>query len=133
MFFRDEKGIVDDWIYILKVKDKRISPFYLAFWLQTPTIQKEIKRLARGVGTVTIPISLLKEISLSLPDQSKLPWFKEMYLKMINERKKGNTEKASEIMKDVCNKIEENLKKFTLITLNHREQNDGCETRFPLS
>ena len=82
---------------------------------------------------MTIPISLLKEISLSLPDQSKLPWFKEMYLKMINERKKGNTEKASEIMKDVCNKIEENLKKFTLITLNHREQNDGCETRFPLN
>lgn len=107
----NEKGIADDWIYILKVKDKRISPFYLAFWLQTPTIQKEIKRLARGVGTVTIPISLLKEIPLSLPDQSKLLWFKEMYLKMINERKRGNMEKASEIMKDVCNKIEENLKK----------------------
>ena len=67
--------------------DKRISPFYLAFWLQTPTIQKEIKRLARGVGTVTIPISLLKEISLSLPDQNKLLWFKKMYLKMINEKK----------------------------------------------
>ena len=88
----NEKGIADDWIYILKVKDKRISPFYLAFWLQTPTIQKEIKRLARGVGTVTIPISLLKEISLSLPDQSKLLWFKKMYLKkmylkMINEKK----------------------------------------------
>ena len=81
----NEKGIADDWIYILKVKDKRISPFYLAFW--THTIQKEIKRLARGVGTVTIPISLLKEISLSLPEQSKLPWYKEMYLKMVNERK----------------------------------------------
>ena len=43
-------------------------------------------------------------------------------------------EKAPEIMKDVCNKIEENLKKkITLITLNHREQNNGCETKFPLS
>lgn len=63
----NEKGIADDWIYILKVKDKRISPFYLAFWLQTPTIQKEI--------------------SLPLPDQSKLLWFKKMYLKMINEKK----------------------------------------------
>ncbi len=29
-----------------------------------------------------------------------------MYLKMINERKRGNMEKAPEIMKDVCNKIE---------------------------
>ncbi len=107
----NEKGIADDWIYILRVRDKRISPFYLAFWLQTPTIQKEIKRLARGVGTVTIPISLLKEIPLPLPDLSKLPWFKEVYLKMISERKRGNVEEASEIMKDVCDKIEENLKK----------------------
>ena len=67
--------------------------------------------MARGVGTVTIPISLLKEISLSLPDQSKLPWYKEMYLKMVNERKKKNLEKASEIMKNVCSEIEKNLKK----------------------
>jgi len=76
---------------------------------------------------------VVKEISLSLPDQSKLLWFKAMYLKMINERKRGNMEKAPEIMKDVCNKIEENLKKFTLITLNYLEQNNGCETMFPLS
>ena len=62
---------------------------------------------------------VVKEISLSLPDQSKLLWSKEMYLKMINERKRGNMEKAPEIMKDVCNKNEENLKKFTLITLNY--------------
>ncbi len=107
----NEKGIADDWIYILKVKDKRISPFYLAFWLQTSTIQKEIKRLARGVGTVTIPVSLLKEIPLLLPHQSKLPWFKEMYLKMVNERKRGNMEKASKIMKSVCSEIEKNFRK----------------------
>ena len=36
----NEKGIADDWIYILKVKDKRISPFYLAFWLQTLQFRK---------------------------------------------------------------------------------------------
>jgi len=59
---------------------------------------------------LTIPISLLKEISLSLPDQSKLLWFKEMYFKMIDERKRGNMKKTSEIMKDVCDKIEEKLK-----------------------
>ena len=34
-----------------------------------------------------------------------------MYLKIIDERRRGNMEKAPEIMKDVCNKIEENLKK----------------------
>jgi len=71
---------------------------------------------------VTIPISLLKGISLSLPEQSKLLWFKEMYLKMINERKRGNMKKVSEIMKDVCNKIEENLKKYA-----HHPKPSGTE------
>ena len=107
----EEKGIADDWIYILRVRDNRFSPYYLVFWLQTATIQQEIRRLARGVGTVTVPTSLLKEIPLLLPEQSKLPWYKEMYLKMVNERKKKNLEKASKIMKNVCSEIEKNLKK----------------------
>ena len=38
-------------------------------------------------------------------------WRGLMYLKIIDERRRGNMEKAPEIMKDVCNKIEENLKK----------------------
>lgn len=107
----EEKGIADDWIYIGRVRDNRLSPYYLAFWLQTPTIQREIRRLARGVGTVTIPILLLKEIPVLLPKQNKLPWDKEMYLKMIDERKKKNLVKASEIMKNVCYELEKNLKK----------------------
>jgi len=105
-----EKGIADDWIYILRVKDDRLSPYYLAFWLQTPTIQQEIRRLARGVGTVTIPISLLKEIPVLIPKQNKLSWFKEMYFKMVNERENGNIEKASEVKDEVCFKIEKILK-----------------------
>ena len=106
-----EKGIADDWIYILQVRDDRLSPYYLVFWLQTPTIQHEIRRLARGVGTVTIPILLLKEAPILLPKQNKLQWYRKMYLRMIKERKKKNLVKASEIMKDVCSEIERNLKK----------------------
>ena len=106
----EEKGIADDWIYILRVKDERLSPYYLAFWLQTKTIQNEIRRLARGVGTITIPISLLKEIPILLPEKNKYQWYKEMYIKMINERQKGNIDKAKIIMENVCSEIEKKLK-----------------------
>ena len=102
----EEKGIADDWIYILRVKDNRLTPYYLAFWLQTATIQQEIRRLARGVGTVTIPISLLKEIPILIPEQSELRWYEKTYFKMINERKRGNIEKASRIKDEVCIKLE---------------------------
>lgn len=105
-----EKGIADDWIYILRVKDNRLSPYYLAFWLQTPTIQQEIRRLARGVGTITISISLLKEIPVLIPKQNELLWFEEMYFKMVSEREKGNIKKASEVKDEVCFKIEKVLK-----------------------
>lgn len=107
----EEKGIADDWIYILRVKDKRLSPYYLAFWLQTPTMKKEIKRLARGVGTITIPISLLKEIPILPPTQDELLWAKKMYLKMTNAKMEGNVEKAIQIKDEVCNKLEEKLKR----------------------
>lgn len=109
-----EKGLADDWIYILRVKDNRLSPYYLAFWLQTPTIQQEIRRLARGVGTITIPISLLKEIPVLIPKQNELLWFEEMYFKMVSEGKKGNIKKASEVKDEVCFKIEKILKERTI-------------------
>jgi type I restriction enzyme M protein len=105
----EEKGIADDWIYILQVKDKRLTPYYLVFWLQTPTIQHEIKRLARGVGTITIPISLLKEIPILIPAKSEFTWYEEMYFKMINERQRGNIEKAFKIKEEVCIKLEREL------------------------
>lgn len=105
----EEKGIADDWIYIIRVKDKKLSSYYLAFWLLTPTIQKEIRRLARGVGTITIPISLLKEIPILIPDQNKLDWYKEMYYKMVYEKNKRNLKNAIKIKNEVCNMIEKNL------------------------
>lgn len=107
----EEKGIADDWIYILRVKDDRISPFYLVFWLQTPIIQREIKRLSRGVGTITIPISLVLEIPILIPGKGELEWFEEMYLEMLNKSRKGNVEEANRIKDIVSAKLEEKLKR----------------------
>ncbi|MGC8843783.1 MAG: N-6 DNA methylase, partial [bacterium] len=35
----NEVGIADDWIYIIRIKDNRLSPYFLALWLQTTFVQ----------------------------------------------------------------------------------------------
>jgi len=102
----DEKGIADDWIYIIRVEDRRLSPFYLAFWIQTPIIQKEIKRLARGVGTMTIPIALVKELPILLPNSNVLKKCEQKYREMISGRESMHYEKAKQIMEKTCKNLE---------------------------
>jgi type I restriction enzyme M protein len=104
-----EKGIVDDWIYIIRVKDERLNPFFLAFWLQTDIMQKEIRRLARGVGTITIPISLVKELPIMLPSQSLLKECEEKYYEMIKNRKNNQIREALKIKDEICVKLELSL------------------------
>ena len=91
-----EEGIADDWIYILRVKNDKISPFYIAFYLQTKIIQKEIRRLARGVGTVTIPQKLLKNIPFIFNEElNKLS--EKIYKEIVNLRKAGKLSEAKKI------------------------------------
>jgi type I restriction enzyme M protein len=101
-----DKGICDDWIYILRVKDERLSPFYLALWLQTKIMQKEIRRLARGVGTITIPISLVKELPIPIPDTYILRKCERDYKKIVAARENGNHQKAQKIMDETCSNLE---------------------------
>ena len=101
-----EKGIADDWIYIIRVEDRRLSSFYLAFWIQTAIIQKEIKRLARGVGTITIPIALVKELPILLPNGSILKKCEQKYREMISERENMHYEKGKQIMEKTCKNLE---------------------------
>lgn len=102
----DEKGIADDWTYIFRVKDNRISSFYLALWLQTPIIQKEIRRLARGVGTMTIPITLVKELPIPIPNGNTLKKCNEKYQKIIIEHENKQDEKAQQIRDEICRELE---------------------------
>ncbi|HCJ66746.1 MAG TPA: hypothetical protein DHV62_05315 [Elusimicrobia bacterium] len=106
---KSEKGIADDWIYIIRVKDVKLSPFYLAFWFQTSTVQKEIRRLARGVGTMTIPIALVKELPMPIPNGNVLKECDEKYKKMILERKNKHYEKAQQTIDGMCKNLEISL------------------------
>lgn len=104
-----EKGIADDWIYIIRVEDLRLSSFYLAFWIQTSIIQKEIKRLARGVGTMTIPIALVKELPISKPNGNILKRCEEKYKELILELENRHYEKAQQIKDKICKNLEKLL------------------------
>lgn len=103
---KSEKGIADDWIYIIRNGDSRLSPFYLALWLHTATIQKEIRRLARGVGTMTIPIALVKELPIPIPNGNILKKCNKKYRKIIVERENKEDEKAQQIRDEICRELE---------------------------
>ncbi|MGC8567578.1 MAG: N-6 DNA methylase [Caldisphaera sp.] len=106
---KSEEGVVDDWIYIIRVNDKRINSFYLYFWLQTAVIQKEIRRLARGVGTITIPISMVKELPVAVPTKSVLKECEDKYYKIILKLENKQIIDALKIKDEICSKLEKLL------------------------
>ena len=101
-----EKGIADDWIYIIRSEDSRLSPFYLALWLQASIIQREIRRLARGVGTMTIPIALVKELPIPILNNNILKKCGKKYQEIEQLRENKQDEKAQQIKDEICRELE---------------------------
>lgn len=105
-----EQGIADDWIYILRFKDSKISPYYLAFYLQTPSIQSEIRRLSRGVGTITIPIRFLRKIPVLTPDVNLSKEAKSTYLKIVTLRGKNQYKEAKHLYEAFIKRLDSFIK-----------------------
>ena len=87
------------------MKNERISPYYIAFYMQTDIIQKEIRRLARGVGTTTIPKRLLCEIPFFW-DEKLNAEAEKIYLRMVELRKSGRIREAERVRKEFKSRIE---------------------------
>ncbi len=107
---KEEEGLVDDWSYILTVKSDKVNPYYLAFYLQTPTIKEQILRYARGVGTVTIPQRELKKIPVLIPSKDFLKKCEKAYKEMIRLRKEGKIREAKMILNNIEKEIEKMIK-----------------------
>lgn len=103
----EELGIVDDWSYIIRTK-KIISPYFLAFYLQSKYGKNQLERIKRGVGTVTIPQSSLKEILVPVFENQEI--FKKQYLKMRELYKKGLITEAKKIFNNTIQDIENAIK-----------------------
>ena len=82
-----DMGIADDWIYILRTKG--VSPFYLAAYLYTEYGRAQVNHLKRGVGTVTIPQRLLKEVLVPIPSESFQQALEQKYREVIELRRTG--------------------------------------------
>lgn len=100
----DEQGVADDWIYIIRPKKESLA-YYLAFYLQSKFGTSQINVLKRGVGTVTIPQHLLKNLVVPVPSEAQLQKFKECYLEMIKCRQKDEG-KAREIFQKAIEMVE---------------------------
>ena len=102
----DERGVADDWIYIIRLKDKELA-YFLAYYFYSKYGVLQINLLKRGVGTVTIPQSLLKCMLIPLPPKDKLQEFKKYYLKMIELARRGHKKEAELIFQRALEEIEE--------------------------
>lgn len=102
----EETGIVDDWSYVIRTGGE-LSPHFLAFYLQSKYGKAQIERIKRGVGTITIPQSLLKEISVPMFENQDE--FKILYLAMRENYERGDTEKAKEIFNKAVGTIEDKI------------------------
>jgi len=104
----NDLGIADDWIYIIKVK-KGYSPYYLAIFLQSKYGKMQIDNAKRGVGTVTIPQRLLKEILIPIPSQQIQGKTEQMYLEMVKTRRNGDYDRARRFYDEILTYTEGEL------------------------
>lgn len=74
----EEEGVADDYIYILRFK-KAILPEFFALFAQTRFFKLQIERLKRGVGTVTIPQTALKDVLVPVPSIDVQSYFARIY------------------------------------------------------
>lgn len=107
-----EIGAVDDWIYVIRTK-KELSPYYLAYYLQSKYGKIQIDRIKRGVGTVTIPQSSFKEILVPILAEQEI--FEELYLEMKKAYMERNIDKALEFYNKGINIVEKEINNLSLL------------------
>jgi len=112
----DERGVADDWIYIIRPKKELLS-YYLAFYLQSKYGISQVNTFKRGVGTVTIPQRLLKNLVVPVLSEPQLQKFKELYLEMAKWRQKDE-EMARKIFHKAVEMVEKVLGEKTYADKN---------------
>lgn len=79
-------------LYIIRVKDKSISPEYLNYFLNSKQFQQEVIENARGSTIAHISRRILEEIQISLPDNERQRSIVELN-KNIQDQNKINSRK----------------------------------------
>lgn len=90
----EDLGVADDWTYILRVREELLSPYYLAVFLQTKHGRVQLDRLRRGVGTVTVPKTLLGTLLVPIPDRGFQEKIGLLYREMVGHMRAGRYDEA---------------------------------------
>uniref|UniRef100_A0A7J3KH33 Methyltransferase domain-containing protein n=1 Tax=Staphylothermus marinus TaxID=2280 RepID=A0A7J3KH33_STAMA len=102
----NDLGIADDWIYIIRLKDKEYLPYYVAIYMQSKLGRMQIERMKRGVGTVNIPKTELLKLKIPIPPTDVLKEIKNKYVEMVVKLRKGEKKEAEKIFSDLLNLVE---------------------------
>ncbi|MCS7129923.1 MAG: N-6 DNA methylase [Archaeoglobaceae archaeon] len=105
----DDFGIADDWIYIIRLKDRELMPFYLAIFMQSRYGKTQIDRMKRGVGTVTIPQIELKKLRVPIPNDEFLKEVKNRYLGMVKNLREQKLDLAEREYKELVKMVEKRI------------------------
>jgi len=97
----EDVGIADDWIYIIRVNNRQILPHYLATYFYTQLARKQIEKMNRGVGTVTIPQSELRKLLVVVPSLEFQEEIRKKYVEMVKIQRSGDKEKAMGIFNEL--------------------------------
>jgi type I restriction enzyme M protein len=105
----DDLGVADDWIYIIRVKKEKISPYYLAIFLQSKWGRIQVDNAKRGVGTVTIPQRLLKEVLVPIVSGQLQDELERKYRQMVEARRRGLYDEAESMFKEMVKCVEQEV------------------------
>ncbi|MEM0302093.1 MAG: N-6 DNA methylase [Archaeoglobaceae archaeon] len=103
----NDLGVADDWIYIVRLKDKELMPYYLAIFMQSKFGKEQIERMKRGVGTVTIPQSELKKLKVPIPARDFLIKVRNRYIQMVKNLRDNKIDLAKKEFEDLVKSVDE--------------------------
>lgn len=102
----NDLGVADDWIYIIRLRDREYLPYYVAIYMQSKLGKTQIERMKRGVGTVNIPKTELLKLRIPIPPTDVLKEIKNKYVEMVVKLRKGEKKEAEKIFSDLLNLVE---------------------------
>lgn len=105
----NDVGVADDWIYIVRLKDRELLPFYVALYIHSKAGEVQVERMKRGVGTVNIPKTDLLKLKIPIPPENVLKEIKNKYLEMVRKLRSNKKEDAEKVFNELIKQIEETV------------------------
>lgn len=101
---RLDRTVAPGYFYILRLKTKRVNPDYLAWYLNSPEMQSQLKALQRGTQIPIVPMPEFKLLEVKVPPLDVQRTIVRLDLLMQREKQlcRQITEKRAELVHQMC-------------------------------